>query len=165
MAFDDLVNLHAEIEARVRSIRDAHPDWQCSKGCDTCCRRLAEVPTLTEAEWILLREGLATLPDAQRAAIRQKVAALALQTDRPLVCPMLHSATGACPVYAHRPVACRSYGFYVQRDAGLYCRDIETRVAAGELVDVVWGNQDGVDRQLRATGETRSLTKWFESWR
>ncbi len=44
--------------------------------------------------------------------------------------------------YAQRPVACRTYGFYVQRELGLYCGDIEARVAGGELADVVWGNHD-----------------------
>jgi Fe-S-cluster containining protein len=43
-------------------------------------------------------------------------------------------------VYTQRPVACRTYGFYVQRKLGLYCRDIESREAEGALVDVVWGN-------------------------
>jgi hypothetical protein len=34
-------------------------------------------------------------------------------------------------------------------------------VAQGELDDVVWGNQDVIDRALSASGETRSLTEWF----
>ena len=40
------------------------------------------------------------------------------------------------------PVACRTYGFYVQRDLGLYCRDIENRVAG--------------------LGEALPLTEWCE---
>jgi hypothetical protein len=58
-------------------------------------------------------------------------------------------------------VACRTYGFYAQRDKGLYCKDIETRVADGALDDVVWGNHDAVDRQLAGLGESRGLTEWF----
>jgi hypothetical protein len=50
----------------------------------------------------------------------------------------------------------------VQRDKGLYCHDIESRVAEGALADVVWGNHDGVDQQLAGLGESRSLTEWFE---
>lgn len=160
----DLVDLHAEIDARVGAIRDAHPEWPCSKGCDNCCRRLAEIPILTEAEWRLLRQGLAALPDDQLRAIRLKVVNLAQQSTRPLVCPMLDLTSGACPVYAQRPVACRSYGYYLQRDTGLYCRDIEARVAAGELADVVWGNHDAVERRLHATGDARPLTVWFQNW-
>ncbi|MGD0961341.1 MAG: hypothetical protein ABSB19_16150, partial [Methylomonas sp.] len=73
-------------------------------------------------------------------------------------------ATGACLVYAHRPVACRTYGFYVQRDQGLYCKDIESRVAGGAWGDVVWGNHDAIDSRLRGLGETRELTEWFAQW-
>lgn len=133
-----LHEIHRAIDARVQSVRDDHPDWQCSKGCDTCCRQLADIPRNT--------------------------AALAEQKTRPVVCPMLDQASGACPVYAHRPVACRTYGFYVQRDRGMYCGDIETRVAAGSLADVVWGNHDAVDQQLSGQGESRLLTEWLERW-
>jgi Fe-S-cluster containining protein len=75
---------------------------------------------------------------------------------------MLDESEGACPVYAQRPVACRTYGFYVQRELGLYCADIEARVAGGELDDVVWGNHDAVDHALGALGDVRALTEWFE---
>ena len=75
---------------------------------------------------------------------------------------MLDQTEGACPVYAQRPVACRTYGFYVQRELGLYCGDIEARVAGGELGGVVWGNHDAVDQALGALGEVRPLTEWFE---
>ena len=87
---------------------------------------------------------------------------LARTPSRPLVCSMLDEMEGACPVYAQRPVACRTYGFYVQRALGLYCGDIEARVAGGELGDVVWGNHDAVDKALGALGEVRALTEWFE---
>lgn len=62
-------------------------------------------------------------------------------------------------------MACRTYGFYVQRDQGLYCKDIESRVAAGSWTEVVWGNQDAVDHRLSALGETRDLTEWFADWK
>ena len=67
-------------------------------------------------------------------------------------------------VYAHRPVACRTYGFYVQRDKGLYCQDIESRVAQGDWATVIWGNHDVIDRQLNALGDSRDLTEWFALW-
>ena len=60
-----LFEIHADIDARVGSIREGRPDWLCGKGCDNCCRRLAEVPLLTRAEWDLLREGLAGLAASQ----------------------------------------------------------------------------------------------------
>jgi Fe-S-cluster containining protein len=92
------------------------------------------------------------------------MAALTSQPSRPVICPLLDISTGTCPVYTQRPVACRTYGFYVQRDHGLYCHDIESRVANGALVDVVWGNHDAIDHRLAGLGEIRALTDWFERW-
>lgn len=159
-----LSQLHADIDLRVGTIRESSSDWLCAKGCDACCRQLADVPRLSAAEWDLLREGLAALPAERLRAIGRDIAALAGSPARPVVCPLLDQASGACPVYAHRPVACRSYGFYVQRGLGLYCRDIESRVAAGSLADVVWGNHDAVDHRLAGLGEIRALTEWFALW-
>lgn len=159
-----LIELHANIDARVHAIRGDRPDWLCGKGCDSCCRRLAEVPQLTATEWRLLQEGLAALPPARLREIARDMAALAARPSRPVVCPLLDQVTGACPVYAHRPVACRSYGFYVQRDKGLYCTDIESLVADGALADVVWGNHDAIDQALAGLGESRSLNEWFARW-
>ncbi|MGJ0486347.1 MAG: YkgJ family cysteine cluster protein [Methylomicrobium sp.] len=160
-----LAQLHADIEARVSAIRSDHPDWLCRMGCDSCCRRLAEIPRLTAAEWDLLQEGLSTLPLELLQEIGREVAALTEQTSRPIVCPLLDRAVGACRVYAYRPVACRTYGFYVQRDQGLYCKDIESRINDGAWAEVVWGNQDVIDRRLRDLGESRELTDWFARWK
>ncbi|PKO90730.1 MAG: zinc/iron-chelating domain-containing protein [Betaproteobacteria bacterium HGW-Betaproteobacteria-10] len=156
-----LTQLHLDIDARVASIRENRPDWLCGKGCDLCCRRLAEIPPLTAAEWDLLQAGLAMLAPSQRQEIGGKISALTGQTARPIVCPFLDPSSGACPVYRHRPVACRSYGFYVQRELGLYCHDIESAVADGTLSDVVWGNHDAIEPRLNSLGESRLLTEWF----
>ncbi|MGR8941678.1 MAG: YkgJ family cysteine cluster protein [Gammaproteobacteria bacterium] len=160
-----LAHLHRDIEARVSAIRDDHPDWLCRLGCDGCCRRLAEVPRLTAAEWDWLRKGLTALPPEMLREIGQDIAALAEQPSRPIACPLLDRSTGACRVYEHRPVACRTYGFYVQREQGLYCKDIESRVVAGAWTDVVWGNQDVIDRRLRGQGDTHELPEWFARWK
>ena len=159
-----LAQLHADIDVRVQTIRGDRSDWLCGKGCDRCCRRLADVPRLTSAEWDLLRESLAGLPPERLQEIRRNMAALDSQRSPPVICPLLDLATGACPVYTQRPVACRTYGFYVQRELGLYCHDIESRVADGALADVVWGNHDAIDRRLASLGEILALTDWFERW-
>ncbi|MCE5180274.1 MAG: YkgJ family cysteine cluster protein [Betaproteobacteria bacterium] len=159
-----LVQLHVNIDARVQTIREDRPDWLCGKGCDNCCRRLADVPQLTAAEWNLLREGLADLAPERLEEIRRNMAVLNNRQSPPIICPLLDTSTGACPVYAQRPVACRTYGFYVQRDLGLYCHDIESRVADGALIDVVWGNHDAIDQRLAGLGEIRALTDWFARW-
>lgn len=160
-----LSRLLADIDERADAVRAGRLDWPCAKGCDGCCRHLADEPRLTAAEWALLRDALAALPAQRVAQIRPAMSALASgQLTPPLVCPLLDAASGACPVYAARPVACRTYGFYVQRELGLYCLDIASRVADGALADVVWGNHDGVDRRLAGLGETRALSAWFARW-
>lgn len=159
-----LIRLHADIDDRVQTIRASRPDWLCGKGCDACCRQLAAVPTLTVAEWELLQQGLATLVPERLRQIERDMVALASQQSGPFVCPLLDQASGACPVYAQRPVACRSYGFYVQRALGLYCGDLEARVADGTLADVVWGNHDAIDQRLAGLGEVRTLPEWFKRW-
>ena len=157
-----LAQLHVDIDVRVQTILGDRSDWLCTKGCDNCCRQLAEVPQLTLAEWDLLREGLQDLTPERLQEISKNMAAL--NQSRPIICPMLDLAAGTCPVYAQRPVACRTYGFYVQRDKGLYCNDIKTRVDNGAWADVVWGNHDAIYQRLAGLGETRALTDWFERW-
>ena len=78
-----LSDLHTDIDARVHLIRDGRPDWLCGKGCDSCCKRLAEVPRLTQAEWDLLREGLSALPTEIQQDIARGVAALKGQPAGP----------------------------------------------------------------------------------
>lgn len=159
-----LKRLHSEIDGRVNTIRAHHPEWLCGKGCDHCCRQLADVPRLTADEWELLRAGLAVLPRERLEDIRRELAAMPPRPAAPIVCPLLDHLTGSCPVYAQRPVPCRTYGFYVQRDLGLYCSRIEALVADGALSDVIWGNQDGVDHKLLGLGPMRALGEWFELW-
>ena len=74
---------------------------------------------------------------------------------------MLDRADGACLVYAQRPVACQTFGFYVQRDLGLYCKGIETHLADGALAVVVWANHDIIDHRFCDLGEPRDLPEWF----
>lgn len=154
--------LHTDIEQRVSSIREGQADWLCRAGCAGCCQRLAEIPRLTEAEWDCLRKGLLELPQAQQELIGRSVRDLTAQSTRPIVCPFLNQVAGVCQVYAHRPIACRTYGFYVQRDKGLYCKEIENQVDEGGLDHVIWGNHDVIDRRLEELGSSRELTEWFE---
>jgi Fe-S-cluster containining protein len=153
-----LLELHREIDSRTHEIASAHVTWPCRRGCDHCCRNLAELPRLTRAEWHFLEQGLARLPQD----IQREIAAR-LQSPEPRVCPFLDRTAGSCLIYEHRPVACRTYGFYVERDRGLYCRMIEERVNSGEFACVVWGNAAGVEARLEARleGEPIALADWF----
>ena len=111
----------------------------CRSGCFGCC--LGPFPiTMQDAE--RLRRGLSemesTAPD-RGARIRQRAAeaALALRTDFPgdwstgmldpsrtdelyasrfemIPCPALELESGACELYPHRPVACRTFGLAVR---------------------------------------------------
>ncbi|HPT50291.1 MAG TPA: YkgJ family cysteine cluster protein [Accumulibacter sp.] len=161
-----LRQLHADIAARVQVIRGDRADWPCGRGCGSCCRHLAGMPRLTAVEWQPLRDALAGWSPARRLEIRRKTAELARRESMApaLICPLLEEATDTCPVYLQRPVACRTHGFYVQRDKGLYCRDIESRVAAGGWADVVWGNQEAIDHRLSRLGESRTLSDWLADW-
>ena len=158
-----LAQIHTDIDDRVATIRRDHAPWLCGKGCAACCRNLAGIPLLTPPEWQLLQEGLAAL-DAERLAwVSRNVAALAKATAGPLTCPLLDADADACLVYPQRPVACRTYGFYVQRHLGLYCGDILAKVDSGAYDLVVWGNQDAVDAGLGKLGQARTLTDWWQA--
>jgi Fe-S-cluster containining protein len=159
-----LIQLHTDIETRVQSIRQQCDNWLCRAGCDSCCHRLADIPQLTIEEWNYLQIGLNLLPTEQLQEISHKIMALTEQTTRPLVCPFLDLSAGICLVYFYRPIACRTYGFYVERDIGLYCQEIKAQVDTGMLDDIVWGNQEVIDNHLNQLGEKRDLTEWFIRW-
>lgn len=148
----DLAELYGRIERRCRAVSDAHADWPCAKGCDACCRRLAEPPRATEAEWRALLAALSRLPAGVQATVRERVAEMARLAAQPApprhyVCPMLERETGACLVYEGRFAACRTYGFYVSRDKGLWCDRV--RLLAEER-EVLLGNADVLDAELAA---------------
>ena len=153
-----LVSLQREIDRRTGQIAAVHGNWPCRAGCDFCCRNLAEPPRLTHLEWLSVTVGLAQLPEQIRAEIKAR----ATETSR--VCPFLDPDAGKCLIYEHRPIACRTYGFYIERDRGLYCKHIEERVDAGEMAEVVWGNVAGVDERLAAVGEKVPLSDWLRAF-
>jgi Fe-S-cluster containining protein len=136
--------LHESIASRVESIERSHGQWPCRKGCDACCTRLAAIPELTAAEWDLLRPVAEALPDHVQARVEAMWR----------VCPFLEN--GVCLVYEVRPVACRTYGFYVDRDGGQYCGMVEALQA-----HVIWGNGAAVEADMDAFGERRDLVTWW----
>jgi Fe-S-cluster containining protein len=121
----------------------SHPDVvPCRPGCADCCHGPFDV---SAADALLLREGLATLPDAIRAAVRarggvvlDKMRALepgwgtpwdlrAITDERfdeiadalaSEPCPLLDDE-GQCMVYAYRPLICRVMGLPMMTADGL----------------------------------------------
>lgn len=160
-----LVQLHEKINHRAASIIATTGEWPCHKGCDHCCRHLAAIPEATRAEWEQVSLGINALPPETHQKILTRIQALPAQLAAPYTCPFLDEASQACLIYTHRPVACRTYGFYVERDQGLYCTDIRQRVERGDYPGVVWGNQASIAAQLAPLGPAIPLTDWFAAQR
>lgn len=151
--------LDAEIDAKTTRMADAHGAWPCRKGCDACCRNLGELPRFSQAEWQRVEEGLALLCASERAEVDSGVeqALEAAASGQPIVCPFLARESGACRVYAHRPLACRAFGFYVERAEGRYCGQIREGVERGEFEGVVWGNYESLQRRMEPLGAGETL--------
>lgn len=151
--------IQEEVRLRVQDITSMDGAWPCHKGCDDCSRRLASVPIVTEEEWLGIADHLDRLEagtaDSIRERIRNSEGAL-----RPVLCPMLDTDSGTCLVYEARPIACRTYGFYVERESVLGCHRIES--IAEESHDLIWGNATAVEHKLRLLGPTAELHRWLD---
>jgi uncharacterized protein len=148
--------LQEQVDARVRSLTSAHPGWPCGRGCDACCRRLARVPELSGCEWQLLEPAVRALPERERRACLQR--AEQLPDDGPLPCPLLDPEAGVCLVYEARPLACRSYGFYVHRDHDAWCERVAEHVEPTRA-QLVFGNHDALDRDLQQIDQEQHSLK------
>jgi Fe-S-cluster containining protein len=153
-----LLQIETSVHARTTAVESAHPDWPCRKGCDECCRNLASVPKVSAVEWARIEAALSRLPSDTAAAARTRVRESSTAA-RPVVCPLLDTATGACLIYDARPIACRAYGFYAERQFVLGCHRIEAIGAA--LPDVVWGNHPALEHDLDSLGPAASLSDWL----
>lgn len=116
---------------------------------------------MSRPEWDRLIDAVQRLPQDEQVAIFARIDAM---TQAARVCPLLDERDGACMVYEARPVACRTYGFYVQRDGGLHCETIASAVDE-HAEDVVWGNGDAVLDELASLGDARTLREWLATWR
>jgi len=153
-----LHQIQEAVHSRTGQILAARPDWPCRKGCDDCCRSLASVPLVTEPEWRRIADALATLPAPTADAARRRIG-ISASASRPVVCPLLDAATGACLIYDARPIACRAYGFYAERDSVLGCHRIES--IAKQSPDVIWGNHPALEERLHSLGPAIPLFNWL----
>jgi Fe-S-cluster containining protein len=146
------------VDCRTQGIA-AHPDWPCRKGCDDCCRNLASVPLVTQPEWTRIAATLDALPPQTAEAARNRIRASA-NTARPVVCPLLDTATGSCLIYDARPIACRAYGFYAERESVLGCHRIAS--LAQQSRDIIWGNHAALEQRLHSLGPAAPLPEWLQ---
>jgi Fe-S-cluster containining protein len=155
-----LVQIQDQVRGRCEEIAEAHGDWPCRKGCDECCRHLASVPRITREEWLPIANAIAALPGDVAESVRQRIRDSAGMT-RPVVCPLLDTGSGACLVYQARPIACRAYGFYAEREGVLGCGRIES--IARESSEVVWGNHAALEGRVAQLGPAAQLFEWLAS--
>ena len=153
-----LYQIQEAVRLRAQEITDTYAEWPCRKGCDDCCRNLASIPQVTSPEWELLAAALDALPLEVAEGVRQRIRENAGR-PRPVSCPLLDTRTGSCLVYQARPVACRAYGFYAERQYVLGCARIET--LAGEGHGVVWGNHTALEERLQGLGTQAKLSEWM----
>jgi Fe-S-cluster containining protein len=155
--------LYQRIDTRAEEISGARAWWPCRRGCDHCCRTLAAPLPLTETEWRYLWEGFLQLPQEAQAEVRAQVAELSQGAEPDAyVCPFLDPESGACRVYAYRPLVCRSYGFAAARDGGRWCHLISDVLERHGEDGILWANQDALIVALDALGgPTSTLFEWF----
>jgi uncharacterized protein len=155
--------IYTDIAQRVHAITAERPLWLCHKGCDGCCRRLAQPPEMTAAEWQVLHAGFVQLSPTTQHEVARRIQALADWQEGPVTCPFLDETHGTCRVYEHRPAACRMYGFYVSRTDHWWCADIQKLYEAGVCDGVILGNQGAIERALhQQCDEVKSLVAWFK---
>lgn len=162
-------------------------DWLvCRKGCTQCCIGAFAINQLDAAR---LREGLATLElhDPERAArirerARQSIARIApdfpgdastgllaedqsseerfldFANDEP--CPVLDPETGACDLYAWRPLTCRVFGPPVRSgpEGGLGVCELCFRGASPEQIAACEMQVDPDDLEPRLLEELEKST-------
>jgi Fe-S-cluster containining protein len=155
---EQLYQIQQSVRLRTETIAALHPEWPCRKGCDDCCRHLAALPKISEAEWRLIATALRALPPETADSARRRIVQSA-SLPRPIVCPLLDTDSGACLVYEARPVACRTYGFYAEREYVLGCSRIEA--IAQQAPTIIWGNHLALEDRLLWLGAAAPLSDWL----
>lgn len=168
-----LLQIYTSIDERVSSVHEQSSPlaWPCMRGCDGCCYRLSDVPLITNAEWDMLAQSIRNVPEhfSRFAAGIHRLAQHEQNAERSVVaCPFIApddgaSRPGSCLVYEGRPAACRSYGYFAERHDVLGCEDVLTHAVQ---MNVVWGNQTALQRELDAVSSSmlprQSLVAWWK---
>jgi Fe-S-cluster containining protein len=94
------------VEAAIaESVRRSGPWIACRIGCTECC--MGAFP-ISQDDAERLRRGMAALEPARAAHVRERARRASGADDEP--CPALDPETGACELYAFRPLTCRLFG-------------------------------------------------------
>jgi Fe-S-cluster containining protein len=163
---NDAADLYWVVDQMVERVRAAYPGAVCKRGCSGCCDSATAVFDVTQTEWTLIKNHMATHWNAsQHARFRERFAqehSPRLTTYRFLQavwhfepvadrvwarknyrCPFLEE--GACSIYEARPLACRMYGFFallsrLKRHPSIYgCRlqaDHFEKVQANQILQL-----------------------------
>ncbi|WP_225072364.1 YkgJ family cysteine cluster protein [Desulfuromonas sp. CSMB_57] len=109
--------LVSRVDDLCRSITERYvSELACRKGCADCCRHISLFPV----EVAVVREALLALPPNELRALQDRAGSVG-PAD---ACPLLDES-GACRVYAARPIICRTHGLPV-----MTCLDGQRRVDA-----------------------------------
>ena len=152
----NLIQIQQRVHNRVLATVSTHPTWPCHKGCGDCCRTLASEPHVSEPEWQRIDLAIRAHPNAQ--ALYDRIRAGAAQ-PRPATCALLDTATGDCVIYQARPIVCRAYGFYAERDNVLACPGIADLAAQDSAI--LWGNHTALEADLATLGPARPFSAWL----
>lgn len=94
-------NLVEKIDHFCRDIENRYPEsLVCQKGCSSCCRHISLFPV----EALALNMALTALSWTTRKKIQHRAETAGPDDE----CPLLED--GACLMYSHRPVICRTHG-------------------------------------------------------
>ena len=153
------------IAKRCSSITAERPWWPCTRGCADCCRRLADLPEMTAAEWERIEAALLELEKEVRAQLLagvERMLAAKRGGTQFVACAFLDDEAGACQIYEARPAACRTYGFFVAGPRELWCSKIDAALESNQAEAITWGNHHGVERRLTARfGPRITMEAWW----
>ncbi len=141
--------LQQRVDERAEAMDASHGPWPCRAGCDACCRTLAVIPRVCEAEFEALAEAVEALPASVQGEIRSRLESLRPGEDGRLVCPLLDLDRGYCRVYEARPIACRTYGFYAGREGDYWCERVTAHLG-DRRETLLAGNQIAMDARCDA---------------
>jgi Fe-S-cluster containining protein len=169
-----MADSHREILTRAdahfaRVASDEREALSCRPGCSLCCQALFEIGA---ADVAVVAQGIRELPPQRRAVVVERARRIAGNLAHPdlrkttkeereaffaragdVTCPALDER-GGCSIYAHRPLACRTYGLPLRGAPEYLGQECELNflgeAAAGEehaAWDLQWEDEVGPEDQ------------------